>query len=289
MSNVVNQAVMDARAATLTPFTAAHLSQAVGLSSEMGWPHRREDWAFAQRLGEGLALEQGGRLIGTAMRWPYGDAYATLGSIIVTRSAQGLGHGARLLDALIERAGEQSLLLNATREGLTLYGRRGFVPMGQLQQHQGVPAPAMLSPQGGRVRAADDSDLPAIIGLDQEAVGMPRGQLLRCLAEVGRLSVTVREGVVTGYAACRAFGRGSVIGPVVASDPADARALIVEAASRLPGAVVRVDTATRSGLGPWLEAMGLKCVDTVQTMARGKPPQPRAQARVYALCSQSLG
>lgn len=280
---------MDTRAAQLKRFTPEHLSQALGLSSEMGWSYRLEDWAFAQKLGEGFALEQGGDLIGTAMRWQYGDAFSTLGMIIVTKSAQGLGYGARLMDALLERAREQSLLLNSTREGLSLYGRRGFVPIGQLQQHQGVPAPATPSSEISRIRTAESDDFPAIARLDTEAAGMPRADLLRCLSRAGRLSVMAREGAVSGYAACRPFGRGHVIGPVIASDLCAARALVEEAVSRLPGAFVRVDTPAASGLGSWLEAASLKCVDTATTMVRGTPPQPSARARVFALCSQSLG
>ncbi|GGY01290.1 N-acetyltransferase [Litchfieldella qijiaojingensis] len=277
------------RAPELTRFTSAHLQQALGLSSELGWPYRLEDWAFAQGLGEGWALEQAGRLIGTAMRWQYGHAFATLGMIIVANASQGRGYGARLFDALLDDAGPQTLLLNSTREGLGLYSRCGFLPIGEVYQHQGVPTPGLSSPELGWVRAAGVCDLPMIDKLDSETVGMPRGRLLQRLAQAGRLSVIVRNGVVTGYAACRRFGRGHVIGPVVAEDVTHAQALIEDAISKLPDTFIRVDISTTPDLGSWLETRGLKRVDTVTAMVRGAPPQPSGNARLFALCSQSLG
>lgn len=288
MSERTNEAV-EARAPELARFTTAHLQQAVGLSSELGWPYRLEDWAFAQGLGQGFVLECAGRLIGTAMRWQYGHAFSTLGMIIVANAAQGHGYGARLFDALLDDAGPQTLLLNSTREGLGLYGRRGFLPIGEVHQHQGVPTRGLSSPELGCVRAAEISDLPVIDALDSEAVGMPRGRLLQCLAQAGRLSVIVRNGVVTGYAACRRFGRGHVIGPVVAADVTHAQALMENAISKLPDTFIRVDIPAVSGLGSWLETRGLKRVDTVTSMVRGEAPRPSGEARLFALCSQSLG
>jgi ribosomal protein S18 acetylase RimI-like enzyme len=255
----------------------------------MGWPYRLEDWAFAQQLGEGLALERAGRLVGTAMRWHYGDDFATVGMIIVAKAFQGRGYGSRLIDALLDGAETRTVLLNATREGLELYGRRGFTRSGEVNQHQGVAVLYEPLSQSGRIRAADFSDLPTIVQLDNDAIGIPRGTLLQQLMQAGRLTVIAGSGAVSGYAACRPFGRGHVIGPVIAATVADARLLIEDSLSRLPAAFVRVDTPARSGLATWLEASGLKRVDTVAAMLRGAPPLPSGQAQVFALCSQSLG
>lgn len=282
------------RAAVLTRLTAARLPQAVALSSEMGWPYRLEDWAFAHRLGEGLALEQGDQLIGTAMRWDYGDAFASVGMIIVAKAFQGHGYGARLVDALLDGAGSRNVFLNATPEALELYRRRGFACTAELNQHQGVPVSGSRVPGGAgphtfRTRSAEASDMLQIMKLDEDSLGMPRTELLKSLAEVGKLTVISEGGVVTGYAACRAFGRGHVIGPVIAPNINDACILIESIMSELPPGLVRVDTHSDSGLSPWLEARGLQRVDTATPMIRGAAPQTSGQARVFALCSQSLG
>ena len=273
----------------LTELTASHLEQAVALSSEMGWPYRLEDWAFAHRLGKGLALEQAGRLIGTALRWEYGDAWSSVGMVIVAKACQGCGYGSRLVDALLDDVGTRNVFLNATREAFELYRRRGFHLTGTLNQHQGVPTTGGPDALPDPVRVAGTDDLPRILALDHDAVGMPRTALLRLLAETGQILVMSDRDVASGYAVYREFGRGYVIGPIVASSLEEACTLVDAAISRLPGDFVRLDTSADSGLTPWLETRGLPRVDSVSAMVRGTLPPPTGQARLFALCSQSLG
>lgn len=272
----------------LGPLTAADLPQARELSTEMNWPYRLEDWAFAHRLGHGLALKQESRVVATGAWWPNGDAFATVGMIIVSTALQGRGLGARLFDALMEDAEGRAVLLNSTAEGLELYRRRGFAPVGEIHQHQGVLRPGPVSASRD-VRAARSTDLNRLLQLDEAASGRPRRELLEALAGEVRFAVLEQGGRLTGYAASRPFGRGHVIGPVVAADAEQARSLIEAAGTDLVGAFVRVDTSPELGMGPWLEARGLAHVSSATTMVRGAPPQPSSDARIFALCSQSLG
>ena len=85
------------------------------------------------------------------------------------------------------------------------------------------------------------------------------------------------------------FGRGVVVGPVVARDAMDAKALVATLAADHRGSFVRVDVPVTSGLSPWLEEIGLPHVDDVVSMARGKPPTRAADATLFALSNQSLG
>src|SRR5438034_537380 len=74
-----------------------HLAEALALSQALDWPYRAEDWAFAHGLGRGFAIQTGGRLVGTALWWPYGPNHASAGMIIVAADAQRQGIGARLM------------------------------------------------------------------------------------------------------------------------------------------------------------------------------------------------
>jgi GNAT superfamily N-acetyltransferase len=271
-----------------TRLTSDHLPQALLLSQQMGWLYRLEDWQFAHALGEGFALELGERLIGTAMGWHYGDAFASVGMIIVDNDFQGHGYGARLVDLLIEAAGSSSILRNSTREGFALYQRRKFVQIGETHQHQAVPLPPSEEPLDPRVQEANPADLTFITCLDEEGVGMPRNALIGSLAQHGRLTV-IREGDgIKGYAASRPFGKGHVIGPVVAENLDDACALVEHAIRQLPDSFVRVDTASDSGLSAWLSARGLEHVATEALMVRGMAPLIPGPYKKFALCSQSL-
>lgn len=279
----------DNEAAELVPFARVHLEGALKLSQEMSWPYRIEDWDVALQLGHGFVLQRGDVVIGTAAWWPYGEAHASAGMIIVAKAAQGRGYGARLIDALLASARPRTIVLNSTAEGQALYQRRGFVPIGIIHQHQGIPRERYEPSPSGHVRAMAASDFEAITRLDRQAIGWERRLLLDRLVQTGDGYVLQRDGIARGYAISRLFGRGQVIGPVVAENPTDARALIEAALARLGRVFVRIDTSASSQLGDWLEGIGLQRVGDASTMILGTRPASTGLARTFAIANQSFG
>ena len=273
----------------LVPFARAHLEGALKLSQEMSWPYLLKDWEFALQLGRGFVVTSAGAVVGTALWWPYGDTHASAGMIIVSKAVQGRGYGARLMDALLAAARPRIITLNSTAEGLALYARRGFACIGILHQHHGIPSQRRDMPPPGDVRTMVPSDLGAIVGLDHEATGWTRREMLNRLIEVGDGYVLLRDGIPRGYAISRLFGRGHVIGPVVAESPTDARALIEAALAPLGSVFVRVDTSATSQLGEWLEGIGLQQVGDATTMVLGTQMPSTGPARMFALVNQSFG
>lgn len=273
----------------LVPFAKAHLEGALRLSQQMAWPYRLEDWAIALELGQGFVLcDATGVVIATAAWWPYGEGHASAGMIIVAKAAQGRGHGARLMDALLAAAQPRVITLNATAEGLALYARRGFVRTGVIQQHQGIPDGGHVAPPASRVRAMAASDVEAVTSLDRQATGWSRRPMLERLIQAGEGHVLVRDGEPRSFAISRRFGRGHVIGPVVAESAADARALVEAALTRLGPEFVRVDTSADTQLGDWLESIGLHQVGDATTMVLGTPSPSPGPARMFALANQSF-
>jgi GNAT superfamily N-acetyltransferase len=272
----------------LVPLTRAHLQGGLRLSQEMGWPYRLEDWALALELGQGFALEKAGEVVGTALWWPYGETHASAGMIIVAKAEQGRGHGALLMDVLLSAARPRTITLNSTTEGFALYERRGFATVGLVQQHQGVPVRRHEAPPAQRVRPMTAADAEAVARLDHEATGWSRPQTLRRLAQLAQGRVLMHDGMPRGYAFCRLFGRGHVIGPVVAQSQDDARALIEAALAPLGAKFVRIDTAASTQLGPWLDSIGLAQVSEATTMVLGSPTLPGGPGRMFALANQSF-
>jgi predicted GNAT family N-acyltransferase len=273
----------------LLPFAKEHLEGALRLSQEMSWPYRLEDWAIALELGQGFVLrDSAGTVIATAAWWAYGEDHASAGMIIVAKAAQGRGYGARLMDSLLAAAQRRTITLNSTAEGLALYERRGFVRIGVIQQHQGVPHERPQAPPASLVRAMAASDVEAVARLDRLATGWARRPMLDRLIQAGDGHVLLRDGEPRGYAISRLFGRGHVIGPVVAESAADARALIEASLARLGRVFVRVDTSATSQLGGWLEGIGLQQVGDATTMVKGPQIPPAGPARTFALANQSF-
>lgn len=273
----------------LVPFAAAHLPGALALSQEMSWPYRLEDWDFALRVGRGFALEHDGAVIGTAAMFPDEGACATVGMIIVSGAAQGRGYGKRLLEALLGAAGPRTILLNATEAGRGLYERYGFTPVGTLSQHQGPfrRSRAAGSDADGDIRMMHPADLAAVARLDREATGFARRPMLDRLVAAGEGLVLLRDGAPAGYAVSRPFGRGHVVGPVVAGSRDEACRLIAAALAPLDGRFVRVDAPDAARLSPWLAGIGLPKVGDALTMVRGGLP-PTGPARLFALANQSF-
>lgn len=282
---------LQAGARTIEPIAlrADHVPQARSLSAALKWPYREDDWRFALELGHGLAVEADGRLIATALWWPYDVAFASCGMIMVSPEHQGRGIGRRLMDELLRQASGRTIFLNSTRAGHALYQRLGFVDCAEVSQHQAVLVQPPVAPRVEGIRPLRPGDLAAIRDLDRRASGMGRVALLDALLALGDFTVIERAGCITGYGCVRRWGRGVVIGPVVARDAADAKALIAGLAANHAGSFVRIDVTGAHDLSPWLEEIGLPCVDRVASMIRGTPPVHAADAALVALSSQSLG
>jgi GNAT superfamily N-acetyltransferase len=269
------------------PMRETDLPAAHALSQAVRWPHRPEDWQFALRLGTGFVAEDDGAVVGTALCWHQGPRHGSLGLIIVSPAHQGKGIGRQLMRRVLDHLGDRCTLLNATRAGQPLYESLGFQAIGTLHQHQGVFAPPPAS-AGPRARPATAADIPAIVALANRGTGMVRDELLKQLIGVADGAVLEQDGVVTGFSLIRPFGRGHVIGPVVAADAACAQALIATWNDAYAGAFVRVDVTGSSGLGAWLAEAGLAEVDTAVTMARNGVPPRDNMVRQVAIVSQAF-
>ena len=273
----------------VVPMTAAHLPQALALSQAVKWPYRLEDWQVAFELGNAYAVEQDGELVATALWWPYEPDYASTGMIIVADKAQRQGIGALLMKAMLDDAAGRNIILNSTAEGEVLYTRNGFVPYDAVLQFQDVLAAAPATDASVPLRELTAADRDAVLAIDREGSGMGRSAMVDRLCADGDVLVVDRDGAVSGYGIVRRWGRGVVIGPVIARDETDAKALICALAADHVGTFVRIDVTESCGLGAWLETLGLPQVGRVITMARGQRPQPGPAATLFALSNQSLG
>lgn len=275
---------------TLRPMTGPDIGTATALSREQAWPHREDDWALFLEAGEGIVAEQAGRVLGTVMAWRYGEDFATVGMVIVASDVQGQGLGRKLMEAMLDRLAGRTVVLNATAAGLPLYEKLGFVETGVIHQHQAI-APGVAVAEGipgGRVRTMGQSD-NGLGDLYSRASGMDRTALFERLAANAHTVVLTRDHQTVGFAQVRRFGRGWLVGPVVAPDPGGAKALILNGLRTHAGTFCRLDVTGDSGLSEWLEEIGLPRVDSVKTMVRGRSPNPDPGISVCAIAAQALG
>ncbi|WP_434623336.1 GNAT family N-acetyltransferase [Azospirillum sp. B2RO_4] len=275
-------------------FQPKHLEDALVLSRQAQWPHRLEDWSLTLSLSRGLVAvdAETSQVVGTVLLTPYGEDAATINMVIVDEGWRGLGLGRRLMDEAMALAGDRPLRLVATTDGLPLYEKLGFHEIGTVLQHQGEASPMSVVAMED-VAPANTDDRAAIAALDRQAFGADRNLLLKRFAEIGSFTLLRRHGVPVGFAALRDFGRGQVIGPVVAPDADGAKALICPIIAANAGKFLRVDTTADTGLGPWLTDCGLRHVGGGIAMRRAAPtpsaPASPAAVSTFALASQALG
>ncbi|TNC16201.1 GNAT family N-acetyltransferase [Methylobacterium terricola] len=261
-----------------------------GLSLGVEWPHRPSDWDLLRSVGHGfVALDEIGRVFSSAMWFPYGADCATIGMVITSPRVQTHGGGRWMMEGILRQCGERRLILNATRAAYSLYVSLGFEPQATVYQCQGYARPVVA--QGDAVETIAADGLAAVAALDAAAFGADRSALLARLAPVSEIRGLRRGGRLVGYAMRRPFGRGSVIGPVVAASEEEAVQLVTALLDGQDGQFVRLDTRQAGGaLRAVLHAAGLPLHDTVTTMTRGAP-LPKVEPGspgVYALAAHAL-
>lgn len=278
---------MQAGLIDIQTFQPHHLDAAVALSQKEKWPHRKDDWKMVLSFSKGFVALEDERVVGTAVASLLGERCATINMVIVDDTMRGRGLGRQLMQSAISAAGDRECRLIATADGLPLYEKLGFVACGEIRQHQGFPVAAE---KPGCVAWATDIDPAALAALDAQAFGTDRTMLFAALAQTARFAVISDKGEIRGFAALRRFGRGEVIGPVVAQDTDIAKNLIAFILSERPGAFLRIDTPAATGLGPWLESQKLAHVDVGIAMRRADTAMPASTSfKTFALTSQALG
>ena len=278
---------------------AVELDRLHALSLSVGWPHRAEDWQFLRGQGQGfVALDDIGRVLGSAMWFAHGSDFATVGMVITSPRLQTLGAGQWLMKRVFDKVAGRDLRLNATRAARRLYLSLDFQPEKTVYQCQGIARvqtrdrPANIR---GDVRALDARDLPAAIALDAAGFGVRRAALLEKLFTNSASYGLFRGDRLSAFALCRPFGRGHVVGPVVAESDADAVAIVRPHVVDHSGSFLRIDTHMDNGdFAALLSHSGMPVFDTVLTMSMGKRLADFAVGvapglMTYALASQTLG
>lgn len=276
----------------------AEVSQLQALSISVGWPHRAADWQYLLDIGKGyVALDEIGRVGASAMWFPHGESFATFGMLITSPRLQTNGTANWLMKRIMADCGHNCIRLNSTHEARRLHASLGFKPKGTVYQCQGTAIAPMAPPpleEGLVLRKLDRGDLDALIALDSPAFGIDRRPHLLRLFESSICYGLYRGHRLRAFSMRRRFGRGHVVGPVIAGNDKDAITVSHPHIAARADGFMRLDT--HFGTGPFaafVQRCGLGVYDTVTTMVTheaasygtGKDNGPL----VYAMASHALG
>jgi predicted N-acetyltransferase YhbS len=217
-----------------------------------------------------VVAESDGRIVGSNCL-DERSIIAGVGPITVDPSAQSLGVGRKLMQAVMDRANEQGvagirLVQDAFHNrSLSLYASLGFDVREPLSCMQGRTLQRTVP--GCTVRPAQSADADACNAVSRRVHGFDRGTDLQQAIQLGTAKVVEREGRITGYATDLAFFTHAT-----AETNLDLQALIASAESfGGPGILV---PSRNSALFRWCLANGLRVVQPMTLMTVGLYNEP---------------
>ncbi|WP_245546225.1 GNAT family N-acetyltransferase [Marinomonas posidonica] len=243
-------------------------------------------------LGKGfVGCDPIGRIVASGMWFPIGSDFTTIGMVITSPRLQALGGGRWMMKHVMAQCEDRDIVLSSTKAGYRLYTSLSFQPVSTIFQYQGIATsidPSHLVVNES-VRQLEPKDTESILQLDKSTFGTDRSNIIKTVLEKSQGSVLVRNNKILGFALCRKFGRGHVIGPVVAQNSADAIALIAPHVNQHAGQFLRIDTAEQDKLfTDFLNTSGMQEFDTVTAMTNKPLKKAESEFHSFALVSQAL-
>ncbi|MER9127730.1 GNAT family N-acetyltransferase [Mesorhizobium sp. M0959] len=237
-------------------------------------------------IGCGYVAIMNNHVVGTMCMTCFGEV-ATIGLLVVDENMRGQGVGSHLMKLALEKAGRRECRLIATPDGEILYRKLGFDQLEVVPTHVGI---VEGEEDPGRAEWATRHDFDQIAEIDRSATGIDRRNLISTIWTRGVFAVIRHAGKIAGYAAMLRYGRGEVAGPVVGDSTEEARCLLSFLLSHRMGAFFRVDLRQQSGLGDWLNSIGITEVENSKAMRLGNiQADIESPFRTYVLATMQFG
>ena len=216
--------------------TGGNVEGADELRRIVGWNQTLADWRrFLDLSPQGCFVATKNRVIlGTVTSITYEQRLSWIGMMLVHPEHRRQGIGRDLMGqvlAYLQGRGVTCIKLDATPLGFHLYEQLGFVPEWTLTRWQGQANTHTRPLEGAAAVARNlrDADWAAVQEIDQAALGVSRGSLIRSLAlHSRRVLVWPSQGKIAGYGLLRAGTNADYLGPLVCGEKDGALALVHE-------------------------------------------------------------
>ncbi|WP_327281962.1 MULTISPECIES: GNAT family N-acetyltransferase [unclassified Streptomyces] len=287
----------------ITGASAADMELIRTWADEEGWnPGDSDRFAFAVADPAGFLV---GRIDGepvacvSAVR--YGSAFGFIGFYIARPSVRGQGYGIRLWHAAMERLRGRLVGLDGVVDQQDNYRKSGFRSAWNNVRYEGVLRANGTGPGAGAGAGAgeggfevvDAASLPFVLLAAYDRRFFPESRdafLSAWTALPGRTALAaVRDGRIEGLGVIRPCSGASRIGPLYASTPGVAAALLHRLAEHTPDGAVAVDVPDANPTATALLA-GLGLVPSFEAARMYTGPAPEVElAGLYGVTSLELG
>ncbi|WP_330328665.1 GNAT family N-acetyltransferase [Streptomyces sp. NBC_00536] len=274
-------------------------------ADDEGWnPGASDPLAFAVADPGGFLVGRlGGEPVACVSAVRYGAGFGFIGFYIARPAVRGQGYGIQLWNAAMHRLDGRLVGLDGVVAQQDNYRKSGFRSAWNNVRHEGVPAAdgsgGAAGSDGSGVEVIDARSLPfaELAAYDRRFFPEPRDSFLAAWTGFpGRSALAaVRDGRIEGLGVIRPCSAASRIGPLYASTPAVAAALIRRLAATVSGAPdggagpVAVDVPDANPAALALMS-GLGLVPTFEAARMYTGPAPEVDLPgLYGVTSLELG
>ena len=197
----------------------ADIAQGMRLKQIAGWNQTRATGRafYALEPSGCYVAERASLVVGTVTTCRF-YSVAWIGMMLVDPAHRRRGIATHLMQHALDRlesAGAERIRLDATKMGVPLYRRLGFLPQLEIARYGGNPTRLTSRSRLPRVRDFQWTDWPALYELDREVSRVDRTKLLkRLLVQAGGTARVVSvEGRLQGFLLARPGSSAAQIGP----------------------------------------------------------------------------
>ena len=281
----------------LRPMKLNDISEAMKLSMAEGWNQTEKDWKlFVENPGSVcMVAECDNKVIGTTTTINYSNQVAWIGMVLVDKEYRGHGVSKSLLAAIFKNLEScKSIKLDATPAGQQVYKKFDFKDEYLVTRMINLSVKNLSSDVDNDIlpEPIQQKDIKEIIALDEIIFGANRAQLIQSLLREypGKGEFVKRNNGVTGFALGRTGNKYQQIGPVMASNQADAQILIMNSLKKLTNQSVVVDVLNdKEELLTWLSSIGFIKQRHFIRMYRKENPLPGITGKHYLICGPEFG
>ena len=258
-----------------------------------GWNPGRHDAEhfLTQDPGGFLLGRENGEVVSAISVVNYSPDYAFLGFYLVRPDRRGRGFGLATWNAGIAHAGGRTVGLDGVPGQQDNYRRSGFRLAHTTVRHSGVPDRTALGTAREGIVPLDGVDPGLLGGLDAACHPADRHAFAtRWAADPRNVTrVGFRDGALTGYGVLREAEDGHRIGPLLATGPRDAEALLAALLAEAGPGRVSLDIPEPHRLARGMaERFGLAASSSTARMYTG-PIRSLRHSLVYGVMSLELG
>ena len=273
------------------------IGSAMKLSGAEGWNQTEKDWKLLiENTGNVCMLaECGNKVIGTTTAINYSNQVAWIGMVLVDKEYRGQGVSKSLLTTIFKKSEScTSFKLDATPEGQQVYKKFDFKDEYTIARMINSSMKILPSDAENDILSepVQIKDIQEIIALDEIIFGAKRKQLINSLVREypGKAWLLKRNNRITGFALGRVGNKYHQIGPVTASNTADARILITKAINKLTNQPIVVDVLVdKEELLSWLNSIGFIKQRHFIRMYKKENTLPGITGKQYLICGPEFG